>query len=55
MIDTDAWQKIEEILSIAQQTRRPRGQPQDNIGELHLMLFGNSAAIYPNLVPPATM
>ncbi len=41
MIDTDCWQKILEVFAIAQQTRRPNGQPQDNIGDLHLVLFGH--------------
>ena len=41
MLDTDGWQSILEILTIAQQTRRPNGQPRDNIGELHLLLFGD--------------
>ncbi len=41
MVDIDCWQKILEVLAIAQQTRRPTGQPQDNIGDLHLVLFGH--------------
>ena len=41
MLDTVCWQKIGEILGIAQRVRRPNAQPKDEFGELHLLLFGD--------------
>ena len=41
MLDTVVWHKIVEVLSIAQQTRRPNVQQKDEIGEVHLLLFGD--------------
>ena len=41
MIDVLCWQKIVEVLSMVQQVRRPNGQPQDDIGDVHLILFGD--------------
>jgi hypothetical protein len=41
MIDTVCWQRIVEVLSLAQQARRPTGEPFDEFGDIHLVLFGD--------------
>jgi hypothetical protein len=40
MIDTDCWHRIVELLSMAQQTRRPGSNPRDEFGDIHVILFG---------------
>ena len=46
MIDTVCWQRIVELLGIAQHTRRPTGQPKDEFGDMHLILFGDFKRLY---------
>ena len=44
MIDTDCWHRIVELLSMAQQTRRPGSHPKDEFGDVHVILFGPGPA-----------
>ena len=41
MIDTVIWQRIAEVLSLAQHTRRPQAELKDEYGDIHLILFGD--------------
>ena len=41
MVDTECWQKMVEILTVAQQVRRAGSQPKDEFGDVHVILFGD--------------
>ena len=41
MVHTECWQKMVEILTVAQQARRAGSQPKDEFGDIHVILFGD--------------
>ena len=50
-IDTVCWQRIVEVMGVAQQTRRANSQCMDEIGDVHLILFGDFKSLCSNHWP----
>ena len=52
MVDTECWQKMVEILTVAQQARRPGSQPRDEFGDIHVILFGAGCSVWVEACTP---